>query len=126
MHALGYEVATVTYDGLPVLQRLDSRRNIAYPMLSDEKSEVIEAFGLLNENYPPDSPYRGVPHPAIIVLDAEGTVSHRFSEAGYVRRPPVDDVLDVLRRDAGVGGAETQEGRPGEGGLLKRLRDLLG
>ncbi len=126
MRALGYEVATVTYDAPQTLRRFDSRRNIAYPTLSDQRSTIIRAFGLLNENYPPDSPYFGVPHPAIVVLDAQGTVSHRFSEAGYVRRPSVDDVLAVLRRDTdGNSTPQTEEGRPEKDGLLTRLFDLI-
>jgi peroxiredoxin len=124
VRALGYEVATVTYDAVPTLARFAARKAIAFPTLSDERSEVIRAFGLLNENYPSDSPYYGVPHPAIVVLDAQGRVSHRFTESGYVRRPPVDAVLDALRSDGGAR-SETVEGHPG-GGLLKRLRELLG
>lgn len=66
-------------------------------MLSDEGSAIIRAFGLLAENYPPGSFYYGVPHPAIVVIDANGVVSHRFSESNYVTRPEIDDVLIALR-----------------------------
>ena len=82
------------------LKRLERREKIDYPMLSDVNSDVIRAFGLLAENYPQGSFYYGVPHPAIVVLDAEGKVSHRFSEAHYTARPDIDDVLAVLRKDA--------------------------
>lgn len=97
MHALGYEVATVTYDAVPKLQRLAKRAKIAYPMLSDENSEIIRAFGLLAENYPPGSFYFGVPHPAIIVINADGQISHRFSEHSYTDRPDIDTVLNALK-----------------------------
>ena len=80
MHALGYEVSTVTYDAVPKLKRLAKRAKIIFPMLSDENSEIIRAFGLLAENYPQGSFYYGIPHPAIIVVNADGKVSHRFSE----------------------------------------------
>jgi len=43
----------------------------------------------------------GIPHPAIVVIDADGMVSHRFSEQRYTDRPEVDDVLAALKRDAG-------------------------
>lgn len=85
---------------MPKLARLGKRAKITYPMLSDSGSAIISAFGLLAENYPPGSFYYGVPHPAIIVIDAEGTVSHRFSEGDYTDRPDIDTVLKALK---GVG-----------------------
>tara|TARA_R110002072_G_scaffold142868_1_gene288690 strand:- start:689 stop:976 length:288 start_codon:yes stop_codon:yes gene_type:complete len=93
-------VATVTYDDVGKLQRLDKRQKIDYPMLSDVGSNIIRAFGLLAENYPEGSFYYGVPQPVIVVLDADGRVSHRFSEGHYSIRPDIDDVLAVLRKDA--------------------------
>jgi len=81
---------------VPKLKRLAKRAKIAYPMLSDENSEIISAFGLLAENYPPGSFYYGVPHPAIVVIDGDGVVSHRFSERSYTDRPDIDTVLDAL------------------------------
>lgn len=99
MRDLGYEVATVTYDDVGKLRRLEQRQKIDYPMLSDVNSDIIRAFGLLAEEYPEGSFYYGVPRPAIIVLDAEGKVSHRFSEAHYTVRPDIDSVLAVLRKD---------------------------
>ncbi|MBO6784061.1 MAG: redoxin domain-containing protein [Alphaproteobacteria bacterium] len=100
VHDLGYEVATVTYDNVGKLRRLAGRAKIRYPLLSDVNSDVIRAFDLLAENYPPGSFYYGVPHPAIIVLGPDGTVTHRFSESHYVRRPEIDDVFAVLRGNA--------------------------
>ena len=66
-------------------------------MLSDTVSEIIPAFGLLAENYPHRTFYYGVPHPAIIVLDTDGTERHRFAESHYTPRPEIDDELAVLR-----------------------------
>ena len=100
VHALGYEVATVTYDDVGKLKRLARRANIRYPLLSDVHSDVIRAFDLLAENYPQGSFYYGVPHPAIIVLGPDGAVTHRFSESNYVARPDIDDVLAALRGNA--------------------------
>ena len=36
--------------------------------------------------------------PGPTLFDANGTVTHRFSRAGYVRRPPLDAVLVELRK----------------------------
>jgi len=69
-------------------------------MLSDVNSDIIRAFGLLAENYPQGSFYYGVPHPVIVVLNADGNVSHRFSEGHYSARPDIENILRVLRKDA--------------------------
>lgn len=61
---------------------------------------MINAFGLFNDRFPEGSFYYGVPHPVIVVLDADGRVNHRFSERHYSTRPQVDDVLTVLRGNA--------------------------
>lgn len=91
-------MATVTYDSAEQLSRFAKRRRIAYPVLADPNSEIIRAFGLLNEDYPAGSYAHGVAHPIVIVFDANGVVTHRFSRSGYVRRPNIDAVLTELRR----------------------------
>jgi hypothetical protein len=35
----------------------------------------------------------------IVVLDADGVVTHRFSRRGYIRRPNLDLVLAELRKN---------------------------
>ena len=101
MRALGYGVAVVTYDPVPVLKRFAERRDIGFALLSDASMEIIPAFGLLNESFRQGSPWHGIAHPLILVVDAEGVVRHRFSERSYRDRPDVDVVLDILRREAG-------------------------
>lgn len=101
MRALGYGVATVSHDPVAVLKRFAERRDIGFALLSDSESEIIPAFGLLNESFPPGSRWRGIAHPMTVVVDAEGVVRHRFSERRYQDRPGIDEILDVLRREAG-------------------------
>lgn len=101
MRALGYGVAAVSHDPVPILKRFGERRDIGFALLSDSGSEIIPAFGLLNESFPPGSRWRGIAHPMTVVVDAEGVVRHRFSERRYQDRPGIDSILDVLRREAG-------------------------
>lgn len=91
----------MTYDPVPLLARFAGNRNIAYTLLSDPDSEIIRAFGLLDEEVPPGSPWYGIAHPLTLVVDSEGIVRRRFSEGSYQERPDVDVVLDVLREEAG-------------------------
>ena len=68
---------------------------------ADSKTEIIPAFGLVNERFPRNSPWYGLALPMTLVIDARGIVRHRFSERSYQTRPDVEVVLDVLRREAG-------------------------
>ena len=87
----------MTYDPARVLNRVKRRRNLKMTLIADLGSRVIRAFGLLNESYPPGSPAHGVAHPIVLILDKNGTVTHRFSNANYTVSPPLDLVLKALR-----------------------------
>lgn len=112
-------MATITYDQQEQLAHFARRRKMRYPVLADPRSEAIRAFGLLNENYPPDSYAHGVAHPITIVFDADGVVTHRFSRAGYVRRPDIDVVLAVLRGKRTAEGGEAEPRK--QTSFLRRL-----
>ena len=44
----GLGVAAISYDSEEVLADFSQRRGITFPLLSDDDSEVIKAFGILN------------------------------------------------------------------------------
>lgn len=90
----------VAFDAPAKVKALAEQRAVAYPILSDPKSEMIRAFGVLNAEYPPGHFAHGVAHPIIFVVDAAGVVRHRFSEARYQERPEIDRVIDALKADA--------------------------
>lgn len=83
-----------------MLNRFAIPRKLGYTLLSDPKSEIIGAFGLINEATPRTSDWYGYAHPIIFVVDANGVIRHRFSETNYQNRPEVDAILDILRREA--------------------------
>lgn len=78
------------------MSRFSRRGKIKFPVLSDEKSEVIRAFGVFNDNYAPNSYAHGVAVPIIVVLGADGAVTHRFSTADYTERTDIDSIVSVL------------------------------
>lgn len=96
---LGYNIAALTYDDITQQRKFAMKHNIKYPVLSDQGSTVIQSFGLLNEKYPKDSHYYGIPHPAIYVIDPSGKITHRFAYANYQERPSPDIVLSELSED---------------------------
>ena len=68
--------------------------------MADPQSKAIRDFGLLDERYRPANWAYGVAQPIILVIDADGVVTHRFSDRAYWSRPPIEKVLAVLRADA--------------------------
>lgn len=95
--SLGYGVASVTYDGVEKLADFATRRSIRFTMLSDPRSEIIRAFGVLDGRYPGYA----IAHPIIFVIDAGGVIRHRFSGHEYTEPPDIDLVLEILRKSAG-------------------------
>ena len=91
----------MTFDPVSVHAAFAEREAIRYPLLADQGSAIIRAFGVLDENYPPGSHFHGVARHAIFVVDEKGVISHRFVSRGYDDAPSVEDVLAVLGPKAG-------------------------
>jgi peroxiredoxin len=88
------QVVAVSYDSVAVLEKFAGSQNIKFPLLSDEKSEVIKAFGVLNEDAGGRS--KGIPHPGTFVIDSKGIVQAKLP--GTVRtRHTTDQLLEVAK-----------------------------
>ena len=93
----------ISYDTQQKQTRFATREKFSLAILSDERSEVINAFGLLNESHAPSTRFYGIPHPVIFIVDANGTIKAKLYEEDYAtnkksfkNRPPVDVVLDKI------------------------------
>ena len=128
----GLGVAAISYDTEEVLADFAERRGITFPLLSDDDSSVIEAFGILNtvaeEGVGPnrDDPdvvadvakyvsvfganpmIVGTPHPGTFMVDAEGRVTARFFEEFYRERNTTANVM--LKLGAGLSPIAAIEG----------------
>ena len=93
-------MAEVTYDPVDILKRFAAREKIGYTLLSDPRSAIIGAFGLIDGSIPRDSNWYGLAHPMIFVIGPKGVIRHRFSETNYQNRPDVEVILDILRKEA--------------------------
>lgn len=113
----GISVAAISYDSEEVLADFANRRNITFPLLSDDDSSVIRAFGIYNtvaeEGVGPnrDDPeiaadyakyvsavgtapvVVGTPYPGTFMLDATGRVGARFFEEFYAERNTTSNVM---------------------------------
>lgn len=92
----GYTLVGLSYDPAPVLAKFAAERRIAWPLLSDPRSTVIDAWGLRDPAYPAGNMAHGVPRPAIFVIDTRGVIKARLMEEHYRQRPPAASVIAAI------------------------------
>lgn len=117
LEAQGLGAAAISYDSVDVLAEFAGRRGITDPLLSDQGSVAIKAFGILNtvaeEAIGPnrdDPAVRadteryvavgggnaigiGTPFPGTFVVDREGLVTARFFEEFYRERTTTSRIM---------------------------------
>lgn len=92
----GWQVVGLSYDSAETLKAFGERSSISFPLLSDEGSETIKAYGLLNEEHEPGSRVYGIPHPALVFVRKDGTVAAVLREEGYRERPEIDVITSKI------------------------------
>ncbi len=90
----GFEVVSVTADDVRTVKRFAARRDIKYPLLSDVNKEAIRAFNLFNDRFPEGSRYHGTAVPQVVVVNAEGVVTHTFSGHGYTADEEIEGIVE--------------------------------
>jgi len=108
--AKGLNVVFLSYDTQEIQTRFKKKWRIDPTILSDTDSEVINAFGLLNESYDPKGRYYGVPHPVMFIVDNDKTIAAKLYEKDYLsneksyrNRPAVGVILDAVDSAAAEG-----------------------
>lgn len=131
----GLGLAALSYDPVPVLKDFATRRRISFPLLSDEGSAIIQAFGLLNPEYPPGHIGHGVPYPGTFVTDAKGVIREKHFEKTYVQRrtgasllalkgDPPGPVLAEAKTDHFTLRASSSNARPAPGNRITFVLDF--
>ena len=95
--ALGFGVATITYDSTELLKEVELDEGISFKMLSDKDVRVVNAFGVRNLDYEPGHRAYGIPYPGILLIDADGVIRGKFAERDYRDRPAFEAVLDAAQ-----------------------------
>ncbi len=96
----GYSLAALSYDPPDVLAGFAAKTGIGYTLLSDEKSAMIDAFGLRDPAYAAGSYAYGVPKASILLVDAKGVVRWKSVATDYKIRADNATILkavDALR-----------------------------
>lgn len=92
LEQLGYPVVTVSYDSPEKLDAFAKKSDIDYTMLSDPGSEIIRAFGILNEEHAVGTFAYGIPHPTIYIVGNDKIIRAKLAEEGYKTRPGIDEI----------------------------------
>jgi len=100
----GYRMAGISFDSPPILAGFIEKRQIAYPLLSDPKSVIIDRYRLRDPQYPPGNLANGVPRPIIFILDKNGTIKAKLYEETYTKRPPAALVISTVDKLAAAPG----------------------
>ena len=90
----GLGLAAISYDPVPVLADFARRRGITFPLLSDEGSKTITAYGLLNTTVAPTNKAQyGIPFPGTFFVDRDAVVTSRVFETAYQERDTISSMI---------------------------------
>ena len=90
---MGLGIASVSYDSAALLRNFAERKDLHYPMLSDPESKMIRAFDILNDNFPKDHQFYGVPFPGMYLIDEHGVVKAKYFEDDHRERFTAASIL---------------------------------
>jgi hypothetical protein len=105
----GIKVAALSFDPVAVLEHFSQRTGVKVTLLSDPESEVIRAFGVLNESVAKDNQAYGIPNPGDFLIDENGVVKAKFFEEKYADRYTAGQILvRALGVDSGAKQTQTE------------------
>ncbi len=96
---LGVNLVAVSYDKPEAIANFVDSKSIEFPLLSDVETQTVQAFGILNETVKADSPAYGIPHPGMVMVDAEGAVVFKRALPSYRDRPDVEEIISAIGTD---------------------------
>ena len=97
--AAGIAVFALSYDEAIALEDFRAAHGITFTLLSDPESAVIRAFGILNTLIDSsDHPWFGIPYPGAYVVDAEGTITHKFFDSNLAVRAGPEQLLRAVTK----------------------------
>lgn len=93
----GFGLAAVSYDSRETLRAFAERYGISFPLLSDQGSKTIDAWGIRNREATGRS--AGIPYPGTFIIDPRGVILARSFEEAYQER---ETAVSILARVGGV------------------------
>lgn len=94
----GYNIAILSYDTPEKLSKFATKYKFDFPMLSDEGSKTINAFGILDETKEEGTFAYGIPHPTIYIISKDQKIQGILSKESYTRRPEIQDIENAIQK----------------------------
>lgn len=95
IEATGTQVVGISYDPVDVLKKFSDKSNVTFPLLYDEESKTIKAYGILNKSQKKGSRGYGIPYPGTFLVDEQGVVRAKLFLDGYIKRHSTDDLIEA-------------------------------
>ncbi len=89
IQATNTQLVGVSYDSGAKLKKFTDARKITFPLLSDEGSKTIHAYGIHYKD--------GLPHPCTYLIDQQGIVRAKLAEEGYVKRHATKELIEAAQ-----------------------------
>ena len=86
----------ISYDSPEVLKRVASKHQITFPLLSDEGSKTIDAYGIRNQEAA--GRFAGIPHPTTFVVDDKGVIRAKLFHEGYKERHTSEELIKSVKQ----------------------------
>lgn len=91
----------MSYDPVETLAKYADKQSIAYPLLSDDGSKTIDAYGIRNTMMDGKkfgkNDLTGVPHPGTYIIDETGTVRAKLFLQKYQERHTVEELIKAVK-----------------------------
>ena len=111
----------ISYDAQKVLAGFAEDHGIEYPLLSDEGSEVIRRYGILNTLIDPGEENHGIPFPGTYLVGRDGRVEEKRFHREYRVREAGAMVLRGLGGRPDLAGYPSVEGGDDQLGITATL-----
>ena len=96
MEAAGIALVGISYDSPEALKRAASKHQITFPLLSDEGSKTIDAYGIRNQEAA--GSFAGIPHPTTFVVDDKGVIRAKLFHEGYKERHTSEELIKAVKQ----------------------------
>ena len=90
---IGINWVAITSDKMENLRKMADRCRFSFPLLSDPEGRVARNYGVIWDGE------RGHNDPGVFVVRFDGPLTYQGIISGPRGRPPVGDVLTVVRKD---------------------------
>ena len=95
IQATGGELVAISYDSPEILKRFAAKKSIAYPLLSDTGSKMIDAYGIRNKEATGRT--SGIPYPGTFIVGTDGVIRAKLFLEGYKERASTEAIVQALK-----------------------------